>query len=162
MRKSCECCKSPIEGKRADAKFCSKQCLDRTKAARWRAANLERSRAIWTRYALSPRGTVTLMLNYARDRALEQDVPFDLDHEFLLPKLEAGVCELTGLPFERIRPGGRKTHPFGPSLDRKNRDLGYVKSNTRLVCCALNTAFADWGEEVWLILARALVARHGP
>ena len=125
--------------------------------AAYYARNPERSRARWRAYAMSDRGTVTKLLNYARDRSKLYDVPFELDRDWLREKLERGVCEVSGLPVQRISPGDYRTHPYAPSLDRIVPALGYVKSNTRLVLFAVNRAMSDWGDEVLLTIARAIV-----
>lgn len=106
---------------------------------------------------MSPEGTVTVLLNYARDRARRAGVPFDLDREFVRSKLAAGLCELSGLAIQRVSPGAYRVHPYAPSLDRVDPDLGYVKSNVRLVCFAVNRARSDWGDEVLLTIASGLV-----
>jgi hypothetical protein len=106
---------------------------------------------------MSADGTVTVLLNYARDRARRNKLPFDLDRQFVREKLEGGVCELSGLRIERAAPGKRRTHPYAPSLDRIKPELGYIKSNVRLICFAVNRARSDWGDEVLLTIASGLV-----
>jgi hypothetical protein len=108
---------------------------------------------------MSPKGTVTVLLNYARDRARRQGLAFDLDRDFVQSRLEAGLCEVSGLPIERVSPGDYRAHPFAPSLDRKEPSLGYVKTNVRLVCFAVNRALSDWGDEVLFKIARGIVSR---
>ena len=119
----------------------------------YRARNPERSRSSWRQYALTEKGTITVLLNYARDRARRQGLAFDL-------KLAAGTCELTGISLERLSPGQHRTHPYAPSLDRIEPALGYTKPNVRLVCFAVNRARSDWGDEVILRIAQALVKKH--
>ena len=123
----------------------------------YRDRDPERSRSAWRRYSMSERGTVTVLLNYARDRAKRTGVAFDIDADWLAGKLAGGVCELTGLKIERVAPGNYRTHPFAPSLDRIVPALGYTKDNVRLVCFAVNRARSDWGDEVLMTIARALV-----
>jgi len=127
------------------------------RTAAYRGRNPDRSRAQWRAWSRSAEGTITVLLNYARDRARRLQLPFDLDREFLRQKLEAGVCELSGLPIERVAPGNHRTHPFAPSLDRKEPTMGYKKSNVRLVCFAVNRARSDWGDEVLLTIANGIV-----
>ena len=86
--------------------------------------------------------------------------PYELDHDFVKRKLEAGICEATGLPLIRTAPDGVKINPFTPSLDRIIPSLGYIPSNVRLVCFAFNRAKSDWGDEVLLQIATALVHRN--
>jgi hypothetical protein len=125
--------------------------------ARYRERNPERSRAQWRKWSFSLEGTSSCLLNYARDRARRQDLPFDIDREFVREKLQRGICELSGLAIQRIAPGNYRTHPYAPSLDRIEPSLGYVKTNVRLVCFAVNRARSDWGDEVLLTIASGLV-----
>ena len=115
----------------------------------------------WREYHRSERGVLTKLLNYAHDRARAEGVTFDLDREWLKPKLDAGVCEVTGLPYQSVAPGKHRTHPYAPSLDRIVAGGPYTKDNVRLVLFAVNRAMSDWGEEVLLTIARALVAKGG-
>lgn len=125
--------------------------------ARYYAKHGDRARAQWREWSMSPEGTVTVLLNYARDRARRAGVPFDLDRQFVRLKLAGGVCELSGLTIQRVSPGAYRTHPYAPSLDRVEPALGYTKSNVRLVCFAVNRARSDWGDEVLLTIASGLV-----
>ena len=123
----------------------------------YRARHPGRSQAAWRAYAMRPEGTITVLLNYARDRARKANLPFDLEREWLREKLERGVCELSGLTIERVSPGGYRTHPYAPSIDRIIPADGYVKGNCRLLCFAVNRARSDFGDDVLLTIARGLV-----
>jgi hypothetical protein len=125
--------------------------------AAYRARDPGRSRAAWREYSMSPKGTVTVLLNYARDRARNAGLSFDLDRDWLGQKLDTGVCELSGLPIQRISPGQYRTHPYAPSIDRVEPALGYIKTNCRLVCFAVNRARSDFGDEVLFTIANGIV-----
>lgn len=122
-------------------------------------ADPDRHRAQWRKYHFTPKGTVTALLNYARDRSKKESLPFEIDRDFVAAKLAVGLCEVSGLPVQRISPGGHRTHPFAPSLDRIIPKLGYTKSNTRLVLFAVNRAMSDWGDAVLLEIAKAMVLK---
>jgi hypothetical protein len=62
--------------------------------------------------------------------------------DWLKAKVDAGVCELTGTPFDF---SGRKGNPYAPSLDRIDSSKGYTRDNVRLVCFGLNAAMNVWG-----------------
>jgi hypothetical protein len=87
-----------------------------------------------------------------------------LEHTLTLASIEAmadrsrGYCELTGIPFSDN--GGKGgASPWQASLDRKEPAKGYTPENCRLVCYAVNLALNEWGEDVLMIIARALVEK---
>jgi hypothetical protein len=99
------------------------------------------------RAALNARGrayhkTAVSILWRIRMRAKKKGLVFELTREWLQARLDAGVCELTGLPFT---PQGLLA-PAMPSVDRKDSSRGYTSDNCRLICWALNAAFNNWGE----------------
>lgn len=91
-------------------------------------------------------------------RARAERVGFDLDLEWLVPRLERGQCELTGLLFN-YSVASRRRNAFTPSIDRIQAGGGYTKDNCRVILYALNSALGDWGIEAFLPIAEALVAR---
>lgn len=120
-------------------------------------------RAAWRQYFYTERGTITALLGNARDRAIKAGVPFSLSREWLEEKLALGVCQLSGLPLERkprTEGNGSRTHPSAPSLDRIIPAMGYVEHNVRLVCFAVNQARSDFGDEVLMKIATALVENN--
>ena len=77
---------------------------------------------------------ISLKKRHAKHKGLD----FNLDVEWLLPRLEAG-CELTGIPFKQAGATGRRgPDPFSLSIDRINPKAGYTKDNCRLVLWAVN------------------------
>lgn len=85
----------------------------------------------------------------------------EIDKNWLLPKLERGVCEATGISFEFARSGRGRVHPLAPSIDRRSNRLGYTKRNCRVVAWAFNKAKGEWGEGVFSALARAYLNNGG-
>lgn len=120
----------------------------------WRRDNpqeyVERTRA----YFESAKGRAASMLSAARLRSRKKNVEYSLDKEWLIAKLERGICEITGLPFVFETSGNR--NPYTPSIDRKDSTKGYTKENCRVILWALNMGFADWGQETYLKIARRL------
>jgi hypothetical protein len=95
-----------------------------------------------------------------RRRCARKGIKFDLDVEKIGQRIDNGICEVTGFPLD-CAPLTRKyeRRPNAPSLDRKNPLKGYVMSNIRVVCLAVNMAMGTWGEEGFLPIAKAWVAR---
>lgn len=102
----------------------------------------ETSEKSFKKFYCTLNGRATHMLNNCKNRAKKHNLPFDLDKEFILNKLEAGVCEITGIPFEiKINGGkGHKDNSFSPSVDRKDNTKGYTKDNIQIVCWIYNRA----------------------
>lgn len=102
-------------------------------------------------------GFIMRRIQLYRFRAKQLQVPFDLTIDFLkeLWSLQSGCCAISGIPFE---PGGfGKRHPFSPSLDRKDSDLGYTKENVQWVANIVNYGKNEWGEDAFLKMCSAVV-----
>ncbi len=135
------------------------------KHAEWKREYIARNRQQYTenriRWRSSPGSRAVEMISSAKWSANKKSLPFDIDREWLLPKLEAGVCELTGLPFNLTPLPGGLQNPYTASLDRIVPKLGYVKSNVRVILWALNAAFNSYGESVYADIARVYLAKRG-
>ena len=99
------------------------------------------------------------LLTIARYRAKQKGLEFDLDgHEVAIQDvIDAGVCELTGVPFN-LDDG--KTWD-SPSLDRIDSTQGYTPRNVRVVLYCVNVMANLWGENKIVEIADAIRdARH--
>lgn len=85
-----------------------------------------------------------------RRSAKARGLIYELTPEWFLAKLEAGVCELTGLPLGRFW----SRDPHGPSPDRLDNDIGYTDENTRVILWWINQAKHNWPEDVFQSLMR--------
>jgi hypothetical protein len=99
------------------------------------------------------------MWESARLRAWRQRVPFDLPKQWVLDRLEAGRCEVTGLEF-KPNVGGRRYGNFVPSIDREVPELGYTVENCRLVVWVYNCAKGAGSHEDVVAMALALIDRE--
>jgi hypothetical protein len=94
-------------------------------------------------YYVTTRGRAAHMLNSAHQRAKQLDVTCSITRDWIEKKLDAGVCEVTGLPFDLSVGSGRGRHKenaFSPSLDRKIQTGGYTPENVRVTCWIYNRA----------------------
>lgn len=80
----------------------------------------------------------------------------DLDREWFDVRLAAGICEMSGLPFDFTNGRG----PNAPSVDRIDPKGPYTKSNCRLILWWLNRAMLDLGEEYALGVFGAVMERR--
>lgn len=90
-----------------------------------------------------PKGRARQMVTTAMKRAYEKGWDFDLTPEWVQPKLEVGLCEVTKLPLE-LSGGEYKGYghfrPWTPSLDRIDPTKGYTTDNVQVVCWIYNQA----------------------
>lgn len=93
----------------------------------------------------------------ARVRARKRGIPFDLDFNEIQRRIDAGKCEVSGLPFDL---SARERAWNVPSLDQINPGAGYTKDNVRVVIFGLNLLMGEWGIERGLEIARAVERRR--
>jgi hypothetical protein len=91
---------------------------------------------------MTTKGRAAYLLHNAHERAKKAGLECTLTRDWIKAKLETGICEVTGLPFE-FKVGGGKGHrdnAFSPSLDRINQKQGYYPENVRVTCWIYNRA----------------------
>lgn len=101
---------------------------------------------------LREKGLVSSRINNARRLSKREGLPFDLTTEWLRARIQAGTCELTGLPLDASGPG-----PYSPAIDRVDLARGYTLDNVRVVVFAVNALRGSWGDKDALAVAQALV-----
>jgi len=87
----------------------------------------------------------------AKQRARERGLPFDIDIDWVLSKVEQQDlrCSLTGIPFLSEHNTSSYRHPFAPSLDRIEPKSGYTRENVRIIVFAMNVMLMDWGHTIF-------------
>lgn len=100
------------------------------------------------------------LLTWSRSRAARKGLAFDLDREWLEVRLAAGICEVTGLPFDFSPVGNLHCRPFSPSLDRRDSRQGYTKENCQIVVWIYNMAKGEWTHGDVVRLAAALLEKE--
>lgn len=137
---------------------------DREKRKAYVASRRERSREWLNAYRHSESGCLRRVLKVSRATARAKGWDHDLDWDWLSEEYAAqgGRCALTGVEFVFDKPQKGYRRPFAPSIDRIDPRKGYVKSNCRIVCAALNIAINDWGEDVFAALAYGYIKRAFP
>jgi hypothetical protein len=99
------------------------------------------------------------LLYNAESRAKKIGVPFDLTFEWLLPKLQAGKCDVTGIAFD-FESAATAKNKYAPSLDREDPAKGYTKTNVRLVVWIYNSAKGENTHNELLEFAQILVSTN--
>lgn len=80
----------------------------------------------------------------------------DLTHEWFRSRLEAGICEMSGLPFDMTSKRG----PNAPSIDRIRPGEPYSQDNCRMVLWSVNHALSNYGEDYVLGVFSAILERR--
>ena len=101
---------------------------------------------------LKPSGRAKVLIRSAKKRG---NVLISLD--WVIKKIEKGVCELTGLKFD-LGQSNFYQNPYSPSLDRINPLIKeYSEKNTRIVLTAVNNSLNQYGEKVMLPILEAMI-----
>lgn len=95
----------------------------------------------------------TVLIGGVRGRSAPGECDLDLD--WILPRLYAGRCERTGIPFEMGFDNPKSV--WRPSIDKINPSGGYKKANCQLVVWCYNAAKHTGTDADVLTMARALV-----
>lgn len=160
--------KKARDGLRSDCKICSANRrrkhlgqLSQAERVRRTAQRREKHAEAERQYSKHRRQKyrASELIRLARLRAKKKGLDFDLDDHIqqITERVERNVCEVTGITLQRTAPKAYNS----PSLDRINPAAGYIYSNVRVVCYALNCALGTWGKEPLMEILRALEKRAG-
>jgi hypothetical protein len=121
-----------------------------------RAARREEHRR-WTRANVRKR-PMQATLNRIKAYSKKHGLACDLTLEWLQERFDAGVCELSGLPFdkENFRPFNRDR----PSIDRRIPGGPYTQENCRMILWSINRALCSYGEDYVLGVFAAILKRR--
>lgn len=131
--------------------YCCKPCGD--KVRRKDPIRIERYKKSQIKYCnSSARHFISRLLNKkSRNRHL------NLDYVMGLYDAQEGLCALSGIKMTHISGNGRV--PTNISIDRIDSNLGYVKGNIQLVCCAVNVAKSNLAEKDFIDICRKIVEK---
>ena len=96
----------------------------------------------------------------ARDRAKKHNIPFNLTLEYVqsLWDYQNGLCAISGIPMTYEIQVGRT--PTNLSIDKIDREKGYVEGNIQLVCMACNQIKSDLTEDEMYNFCKKIVERY--
>lgn len=110
------------------------------------------------RHGLPERNRASYLVSGAKKRAAAKGIEFDLTFEWAIEKINAGVCEVTGLPFSLSPPGGHaERSPWSPSVDKIDPSKGYTRDNCRVVVWIYNAAKSEFSDSDVLRMAMSVV-----
>lgn len=146
--------KKPPEKWTVLTKHKNKQSLTQEETA-WLAAYGKISRQ---RRALCPKSRAGMLVASARNRARMRHIPCDISSDWVLEKLELGVCEATGVALDL---GPQIRSKYAPSLDQIEPGRGYTLANTRVVALIFNNLKNNYPDsDVWAFIEEAYERRH--
>lgn len=124
--------------------FCSRKCMktyhkqDRVKAKKYA-----------DKYRLSIHGRAKTLWSHAKYRAKRKGLEHTLDEQAIIDVLEKGRCEATNIEFVfQIPDVKNKHHPYSPSIDRIDSNLGYTPENCQIVVYAFNSIKNQWDMDI--------------
>jgi hypothetical protein len=99
------------------------------------------------------------ILVIARQRAKGKEWDFDLDRDWCKKEINKG-CAATGLSFDLSVEGTYvKMNSYAPSVDRINKNKGYIKNNCQMVIWAYNRAKAEFDDKTVYEILRVFVKK---
>lgn len=158
-----------VSGKTKSCKDCSKRHLrkpnqlksvqNRAKAGRNTLTEADRKELheLYKQYYSKPSYRATVMLTQARRAAAKKGLPCTLTKEWIQDRLENGVCEVSGVPFDFGETSLKHRNKYGPSLDRQSSNLGYTVENTRMVVWIFNLWKSTYTDDEVYEFARKLL-----
>lgn len=120
-----------------------------------RLAAKANARAAMTAWRAKHSSRALLLISTGSTAARKRGVIFSLSVEWVEAKLDAGVCEVTGLPLVVV--AGVGATPWAPALLLRDPAAGYTPENTLVVCWAYKAAKQDFTDADVLLVAKALV-----
>lgn len=149
--KSCLNCGADLFslGKNRKAMYCSTSCKNKYRVTRDPDIHTKQTQ----KYKSSIRGKAIAMFHGTKVGRRFRDGN-ELTPEWILEKLSAGVCEVTGLPFTYST---ESRNPWSPSLDRIDPMKGYTLENTRVVVWIYNTAKNVFSDQDVLLMCQSVV-----
>lgn len=109
-----------------------------------------------------------MMVNARKNaKAKQLECTLTIEQVIILAERTQGKCELSGIKFEYGEAAElksattRRKRVWAPSFDRIETSIGYIESNVRIVCFAVNSARQEYGDEVLMKVAFALSNTQG-
>lgn len=90
------------------------------------------------KYLATINGRAKKIMSQTKHRSKKAGLKTNVTEEIIVEKLQAGVCEASGLPLNTDNILSHWENPLGPSIDRISSDKGYEIDNVQIVCNMYN------------------------
>ena len=110
-------------------------------------------------YVRTKRGHLSCLLRAARTRAKKQNIPVDIDLDYL-ESIAPNQCPIFKIEFSWGQ-GTQKEYQQGPSLDKIIPELGYVKGNVQIISYKANTMKSNATPEQLLQFSKWIQETYG-
>lgn len=174
MTVTCDICGTPYERRMISQRYCSRACYQRSwathhpeehreRSRRHRAENpkwhQEREPKYYQAYRTKEIATKPwlYLLKSRKSHAKLRGLTFNLTNEWASARW-TGRCEITGLEF--VKNVAKGPHPFSPSLDRIEADIGYTQNNSRFILWGCNAIKGVGTDSDMYEIAAAITASH--
>lgn len=122
----------------------------------WQVANPEKVKVSKKKERVKNRASI--MLQSVRYSCKEKGLECDITREWLQERLDVGICEMSGLPFDLDVVGHNQ--PNKPSIDRKTAGGPYTQANCRMVLWSVNRALCNYGEDYVIGVFAKIIERR--
>lgn len=129
-------------------------------ALAWQKAYPKRWQEINKKQLLNTRGRAGYLYRSAVIRAKKKGLPCTITKLWITQALDAGVCQLSGIPFDLTPTKASHFNPYSPSIDRIDSSKGYTFKNSRVILTALNVALSEYGLDTYLTIAKKVISKQ--
>ena len=120
----------------------------------WRETNKERKKKMSLDYYYKDKeyNLEKYLLKYAKLRAKQKDLPFDLElSDIVIPD----ICPIMKINFDR------SDKKYSPSIDRIVPELGYTKNNIQIICSLANSMKWNSTKEELIQFCKGVLSKEG-
>lgn len=101
------------------------------------------------------------LMRNVRKRIRAKAMDCDIDADFIREMVAGQNCQcaVSGLPFIWDTETSGYRGPLRPSVDRIDPSRGYLRDNIRIVTVMVNTAIADWDDEMFFTMVVSVYSK---
>lgn len=105
-----------------------------------------------------PKRKVANIISSKRHHCKTHGIDFNLTRQWYQEKIDAGICEVLGIPIYLNTDEGNTAGQYEAQIDRINPKHGYTMNNCRVVCRWFNIAKGELPDSEAIRLARLILS----